>query len=163
GEIETRMKLIDGAAVCECEARHALAQRDAARGQFLRVFANYVPRRRVTFAVVVDVNAAGVEWDHMSYFVDEDLERVGDVQLSPEGARDLVKRVNLAMRFLDLIVGDERTALACLGQVDRAQLYRRLGRVVGRLMLQSQLRDLLVKTRQVFEKLFDHDGIEMDP
>ena len=66
------------------------------------------------------------------------------------------------MCFLDLIVGDVRAAPACLGHVDFAQLERRICRIVRGLMLQAESFDLGVETRQVFEKLFDHDRIEMN-
>src|SRR5688572_699372 len=66
------------------------------------------------------------------------------------------------MRFLDLIVSDERSALARLDHVDVAELKRRFCRVVCRLMLQAQCGYLRFKPRQVLEKLFDDTRIEMD-
>src|ERR1044071_2775728 len=156
------MKLIDRAAVCECKTRDAFTRCDASCCQFLRVFTDDVLCSRITFAVVVDVNTASIEWNYVADLVDEDLERVRDVERSSKHARDFVKRIDLAVRFLDLIVSDERTALACLGQVDCAQLNRRLSRVVGGLMLESKLSDLHVKTWQVLEKLLDDHGIEVN-
>src|ERR1043166_7947432 len=113
------------------------------------MLSDYVTRSRVTFAVVVDVDTTGIERDHVAHFVDDDLEGVFDVERSSKRARDLVERVNLSMCLFDLIVGNERTALARLRQVNCAQLYRRLGRVVRRLMLKSESCDLFVKTWQV--------------
>ncbi len=162
GEIKTRMKLIYRTAVSKCKAGDAFTQRDASRRQLLRVFTDYVTCARKTFAVVVDVNTASVEWDHVAHFIDKDLECVCDVKRSSKRARDLVERINLAVRFLDLIVGDDGTALACLGYVNGAQLNRRLGRVVRRLMLESEFGDFFVKTWQVLEKLLDYDGIEVN-
>src|SRR6185295_18361019 len=99
--------LINRTAVSECKAGDAFTQRDASRGQLLRVFTDYVTCARITFAVVVDVNTASVEWDHVAHFIDEDLECVCNVKRSSKRARDLVERINLTVRFLDLIVGDD--------------------------------------------------------
>src|SRR6185369_11382576 len=131
------MELIHRAAVSECKPGNALTERDGARGQFLRILSNYVTCRRITFAVVVKINTTSIEWNDVAHLIDQNLERVGNVQRSSKRARDLVERIDLSMRFFDLVVSDEGTALARLGHINCAQLNRRFGRVVSGLMLKT--------------------------
>ena len=101
------MKLVDRTAVRQCEAGDSFTESYAPSGQFLNVLADNVASSRITFRVVVEVNDAGVEGHYVAHFVDEYFERVFDVERGAERARNLVERVDLAMSFLDLIVGDE--------------------------------------------------------
>ena len=78
------------------------------------MLARNVSRGRVTFLFVVEVNDARIERHDVAHLVDENLERVLDVQRRAERAGNLVERIDLAMRFLDLVVSDKRTALASL-------------------------------------------------
>src|SRR5688572_29772691 len=156
------MKLVNRAAISECETSDAFTQRDTSRREFLGVLANYVTRGRVTFHIVVEVNDAGVKRYDVTNFVDEDFQGVFDVERSSKRARNFVERINLTMRLFDLIVSDERSAFTRLGHVNRAQLNRRFRGVVRGLMLQTESCDLGVEPWQVFEKLFDHERIEVN-
>jgi len=119
------MKLIDWTAIRKCEPSHTLARDDAPVREFLNVLPNDVTRRGEAFHLVIEIDNTRVEWDHMAHLVDENLERVLDVERRAKRAGNLVQRINLAMRFLDLIVSDERSAFACLDHVDVAELQRR--------------------------------------
>src|SRR3954454_24913027 len=110
-------------------------------GELLTMLAGDVTRGRITFLLVVEVNDASVERHDMAHLIDENLERVLDVQRRAERARNLVKRIDLAMCLLDLVVSDKRTALARLIHIDFAELNRWLGRIARELVLQSELRD----------------------
>src|SRR6476646_472749 len=126
------------------------------------MFPGNVSRSRIAFLLVVEVNDARVERNHVAHLVDENLERVFDVQRRAERAGDLIERIDFAMRFLDLIVSDIRTTLTSLINIDFAQLNRRLGRINRGLVLQPESGDLGVKTRQVFDELLDDDGIKVN-
>src|SRR4051812_10392776 len=114
------MKLVDRASIRECKPGDAFTECDATSGEFLTILAGDVPRGRVTFLLVVKVNDARVERHHVAHLVDENLQRVLNVQRRAEGARNLVKRINFAMCLLDLVVSDKRTALASLIHIDFA-------------------------------------------
>ena len=141
---------------------YTLTERDAPAGQLLSVLASDVSRCSVTFLFVVKINNTRVEWDHVAHLIDENLECVLDVQRRTKRAGNLIQRIDFAMRLLDLIVSDIRATLASLIHIDFAQLNWRLGRVVGRLVLQAEPRDLRVETRQVLDELLDHVRIEMN-
>src|SRR5262249_4970810 len=123
--------------------------------------ADDVARSRIAFAIVVNVNDASVEWDYVAHLVDENLERVFHVQRRSKRARNLVQRINFAMCFFDLVVSNERTALASLGHVDRAELNW-FSRTVCWLMLQPKPFDLGIKSRQMFDELLDDHRIEVN-
>src|SRR5262245_28327234 len=114
------MKLVDRTPVRECKASHTFAESNATARQLWNIFARNVSRGRVSILLVVKVNNARVEWDHVAHLVDENLERVLDIQRRTKRPGNLVKRINFTMRFLDLIVSDVRTALTSLVHIDFA-------------------------------------------
>ena len=120
------MELINRTAIRECEAGDAFAKSYATSCESLIVLADDVTSGGVAFCVVVEVNDAGIERHYVTYLVDQYFEGVFDVERGAKRSRNLVERVDLAVRFLDLIVSDVRTALSGLGHVNRAQLNRRL-------------------------------------
>src|SRR6185503_19102583 len=115
------------AAIRKRKARDAFTECDTTPRQPLCMLAGDVSRGSVAFLIVVEVNDARVERNDVAHLVDENLERVLDVQRRAKRAGNLVQRINFTMRFLDLIVSDVRTTLARLTHIDFAQLNRRLG------------------------------------
>ena len=101
-EVEHRVEQVRRAPVREHEADDALARRDRATAQDFRVAARHVLGGRVTLRVVVEIDGAQIERDDVADLVDENGDRVLDVERRAEGARNLVERVNLAVRARDL-------------------------------------------------------------
>src|SRR6185369_8771578 len=156
------MKLINRASICQREAGYTLTRCDASAGQLLGVLAGDVASGRITFVLVVKVNNAGVERNDVAHLVDENLERMLDVEGSPERAGNLVEGVNLSMRFLNLVVGDVRATLTCLSDINFSELNRRLERLGAWLMLEAQPFNLDFKLWQVLDELFDYHRIEVN-
>src|SRR5215213_3024690 len=100
------MKLVNRTAISECKSCDSFTQRDATPRQLLNILAGDVARCGVTFLLVVEVNDARVERNHVSHLIDQDFERVLDVQRRAERAGNLIQSINLAMGLLDLIVSD---------------------------------------------------------
>src|ERR1044072_1350340 len=100
------IELVHRTSIRERKSGNTLTERNIPSGKFLRVLADYVTSRRVTFVFVVEVDHASVERNYVSYFVDENLECVFNVERGAERTRDLIKRIHFAMRILDLVVSD---------------------------------------------------------
>src|SRR6185369_11372077 len=126
-EVKTRMKLVNRTAIRERKPGHTFAERDATTSQFLNILSRHVSRCSVAFVLVVKVNDARVERNDVAHLVDEDLERVLDVQRRAKRAGNLIQRINFTVRLLDLIVSDVRAALTRLTHINFAELNRRLG------------------------------------
>src|SRR4051794_15907460 len=112
------MKLVHRPSVRQRKPGHAFAQRDTSLPEFLRVLTNDVTRGRIALRIVVEVNDAGIKRHDVADLINENLERVFDVERCAKRARDLIQGVNLTMRFFDLVVSDVGTALTRLVEID---------------------------------------------
>src|SRR6185369_12090313 len=119
------MQLVNSASIRERKARDTFTEGDTPSRQSLCMLARDVSRRSVTFLIVVEVNDARVKRDDVAHLVDENLERVLDVQRRTKRAGNLIQRINFTVRLLDLIVSDVRAALTRLTHINFAQLNRR--------------------------------------
>src|ERR1051325_5312373 len=102
------MKMIDGAAIGESKARHALAGRNATVTERRGVLARDVCRRSIALQLVVQIDHASIEGNDVAHLVDHDRERVFEIERRAEGARNLVERIDLPMRVLDLVMGGRK-------------------------------------------------------
>src|SRR5215216_3117850 len=100
------MKLVNSTPGCERESGDSLPECDTSCRQLLPVLAGDVASSRIALGVVIKINDAGVEWDHVAHLVNQDFERVLDVKRGPKSAGNLVQRINLAVRFLYLVVSN---------------------------------------------------------
>src|SRR5258707_15547789 len=116
----------------------------------------------MSFDVVVEINNASVERNYVYYLIDQNFERVLDVERCAESAGNFIKRINLTVGILDLIVSHVCTALPRLGEIDFAWLNQLPGRVCCRLLLQTTLGDLLIKPGQMLDEKIDYVRIKMN-
>src|SRR5205085_5358831 len=94
--------------------------------------------------------------------VHEHVRAVGERKRRAEGARDLVERIDLAVRVLDLIeIGGRRERAAVARATQRACAGRMLVKLnYGEMLIQPMRRDFKLKLRQMFEEQFNDLRIE---
>src|SRR5205085_12322378 len=90
--------------------------------------------------------------------VHEHVRAVGERKRRAEGARDLVERIDLAVRVLDLIeIGGRRERAARARATQRACSGRMLVKLNhGDMLTQPLCGDLKLKLRQMFEDQFNY-------
>src|SRR4029453_4102990 len=112
------MQLAHGTAIRERESRYSFAGRDTPRGQYFSVLTGDVMRHSVAFCFVVKVNSASVERNDMTNFVDQPFQRVFYVEGRAKSSRDLIQRIYLAVRILNLVVRHVTAAFPGLHHID---------------------------------------------
>jgi hypothetical protein len=76
GKIETRMKLIDRAAIGQRKTGDAFARFDAPGGETLCISTSNMSGGRITFQFVIKINSTGVKGHYVTHFVDQYFHRV---------------------------------------------------------------------------------------
>src|SRR5438093_4551115 len=114
------------------------------------------------FNLVIEINNAGVKRNYVAHLINKNLQCVFDIQGGSKCAGNFVKRVNLTMRILDLIISHVGAALPGLSHVDLSQLQRFVSKTGCRRLLQTKHGDLLFESGSMHEEHLDHIWIEMN-
>ena len=98
----------------------------------------------------------------MANLIYKNLECVFYIQRGTKGARDLLKRIDLTVRALDLIIGHVGAALPGLSHVDLSEPQRFVSKARCRLLLQTKCDDLFLESPSMLEEHLDHVWIEVN-
>src|SRR5258708_35174811 len=105
------MKPVHRASIGQSKSGHTFSRLDTSLCERLRVLAHHVTRSSMPFDLVVKINYASIKRNYVTDLVNENFQCVFDVQRGTESAGDFVKRINLAMGVLDLIVSQDRKSV----------------------------------------------------
>ena len=101
------MQLINGTAISQREAGHALSRRNASHGQELRIQPRDVSGSSIALYFVVEINHTRIKRDYVADFINQHFQRVSYVERRSEGPGYLIQRVDFLVRALDLVVSHE--------------------------------------------------------